>query len=146
MANNTPDELDWVSERAECSGEKVFEALRTRAIKDVEQRNALRTTKDKQHHTPTYKCESPQDDGFTISADGKPERSVQFALKGQTIEVSGKGVRGNPFFAIIMLTDAGDCRLIVDDVELTQWQFLRKALENLFFPGPEGGRRDGPTT
>jgi hypothetical protein len=56
------------------------------------------------------------------------------------IEVSRKNVQGNSrsdFQATVALANSGDCRLKVDKAELTQWQFLRMALEELFFPGSE---------
>lgn len=55
------------------------------------------------------------------------------ALSKDRIEVSSLRVNGS-FVATLTLNDAGECRLSVEGEQLDRWQFLRRALEPLFFP------------
>ncbi len=61
-------------------------------------------------------------------------RSVDFALSKDRINVYNDKDE-IMLAATITLNNEGKCRLVVEEEELTQWQFRRMALEKLFF-GP----------
>jgi hypothetical protein len=148
MERYAPEELDWVSARIECSASKVFQQLKSRAKLDVEKRNERLTNDEKQRRVRFSFFEEPADireqaDNYfsvsrveTVRAMEK-RKDVQFFQRDETtIAVTSQDQQQTflDFVAIPTLTITGDCRLTVNDEELTQWQFLRTALEDLFFP------------
>ena len=70
------------------------------------------------------------DDPFTSSLG----RSVDFAYSKDRITVYNEKDE-MLFAATLTLNNKGKCRLVVNNKELTQWEFRRMALEKLFF-GP----------
>jgi hypothetical protein len=148
------DQLDWVTERVRCSARTVFNALMVRAKADVKTRNDLLTEDETNRRLRfAFSIDHDHPDYFLVSSHqmigpNENHRDVRFFRRNETIEVSGGG--GFDIMATVILTNTGDCRLKVKEAadaavllnvqpaaELTQWQFLRLVLEDLFFPGPE---------
>lgn len=69
---------------------------------------------------------------FSVFVDGPWSKAVEFNLRSHDIAVKGNGVNVD-FTATPTLTNSGDCLLKVKGEELTEWQVLRMALEDLLF-------------
>jgi hypothetical protein len=122
-------ELDWVTERSECSIVKVFEMLRLQVKADVEKRNGLLPQQS------YYKFEmTTQDSAFSVLSRSNINKSkaIVFELVENEIQVNDK--KGNSIFvATLTLNDAGECLVKIKDKECELWQMRRAALEDLFF-------------
>jgi hypothetical protein len=130
MSEPLPSDFDWVTARAKCSAIDMFETLRQLVQVDVERRNAQYpegSPKDR------FKFKAPAlGRSFTVyDAYYYDRRAADFTLEVETIRVQSVGGLG--MAATIALTDNGECRLMVGAEELEPWQFLRRALEPLFF-------------
>ena len=125
MNGEKPPDWDWVKERYECSIERAFQRLRLHAKVNVD-------TKNSQSPDRTYALESVRD-AFTVLIQGRQNETVHFMLNGAVITIRGAGVNVD-LTVTLTLTDAGDCRFkLKDGSELTEWQVLKRALEDLFF-------------
>jgi hypothetical protein len=121
-----PPDFDWVTARRDCSAAKVFELLSLQTIANVE---SMKT------HTEgrvIQVFEYARIDG-SFSVVNRAGKGVRFDLVGQEIhvETSSGDVQ---LSATLTLNDKGECRLLVGSEPLDRWQFLRRALEPLFFP------------
>ena len=121
-------DFDWVTERANCSVEKVFRSLELGAKSDVDRRNASR----KEGETIKWNTAS-SGNRFSVFRDGgdwKP-KSIEFIRDAEGVLVEEDGVQA--FYASLTINDNGHCRLRVEKRELEEWQVRRRALEDLFF-------------
>ncbi|MCX6537440.1 MAG: hypothetical protein NT151_00695 [Acidobacteria bacterium] len=126
MTDAKSDDFDWVTARHQCSVGIIFERLRVRTSADVALRNKrLESEREVAPLTVTT-------DGASFSVLRGPTRVVRFMLRGETIDVSDEKIQ-TVMEATLTLNDAGECRLRVGDEELLLWQFLKRALETLFF-------------
>lgn len=126
--NGGEEDFDWVTARHRCSGANMFHQLRLEVEQNIKARNDV--------------CEERQERekfDFNVSGEkfsvsrGVAKKMVDFTLKGDSIFVSGNGLL-RPFVGTVTLGEPfGFCRLRVDGIELSRWQFLRMALEDLFF-------------
>jgi hypothetical protein len=131
MEKHTPDvpvDLNWVKARAECSLAQVFKALELAIKDDIEAVNSLRPDAGTKFALVPYGGKR-----FSVVCEVNhfPSSSIDFTLSENEILV-GCGP-DTIFRAALTLTDSGRCKLKVNGVELEQWQFRRKALEDLFF-------------
>ena len=122
--------FDWVTQRSLCSLPKVFRALRSQVEDDVKTRNALRP-----NNSPYEFLVAGNGDEVTVSLEGKDTHlSVTFSLTEHAILV--RDDEGKRIFGVsLSFDDAGECKLHVNEKELTLWQVRRMALEDLFFRG-----------
>lgn len=119
-------DFDWVTERANCSIDVVFESLKTGVRRDVDTRDGIAETEGRQ-----FKLIDEGDNFSVVSIWASGRGVIRFVLKKPLITVSGDG---QPLMeARLMINDEGRCRLRVKDDELEFWQFRRRALERLFF-------------
>jgi hypothetical protein len=128
MNDEKPADFDWVTERHNCSIHKMFQRLYQHAERNVAVLNALPESSSSEGKFDVEGGGSR----FSVFVAGPRMDAVKFNLKGQEITVEGHGVNVN-FKATLTLTNSGDCRLKVNGSELTEWQVLRLALEELFF-------------
>jgi hypothetical protein len=126
---DVPVELDWVKVRAACSLAQVFKALALAIQADVEAVNAL--LKPESGTRFAFVSYEPKRFSVACEVNHCPSDSVNFTWSETEILVS---CRDEIIFrASLTLTDSGRCKLKVNGSELEQWQFRRKALEDLFF-------------
>jgi hypothetical protein len=120
--------LDWVGLRSACTLPKVFAALRQQVEEDVKARNSQRPK-----YAPYEFSVADDIDAFTVFLKAKDvSRAVSFKLKEHAIAVQDD--QGSSKFQVrLHFTDAGECRLRVDDQEREYWQIRRMALEDLMF-------------
>jgi hypothetical protein len=131
-----PQELDWVTVRAECTIRSVFKCVRREIEVDVAMRNK-------------YLSESQKSNGVGFSVEDKDEDSfvvfrkfqglagtVSFAILGSCIKAINT-IGNVTIEATIGMSDSGRCMLRVNEskriLEIETWQFRKKTLESLFF-------------
>jgi hypothetical protein len=132
MTNNIPRELDWVNQRANCTGAKVFNALCDAVRDDV---LAINTAKG-----------LVGNDGFQVDLHtsgttifvGQPNRIPRkvavFGVDQDQILARQDWNGGERWSLTVGLNDEGRCTLRLEDsTELEQWQFRKRVLEPLFF-------------
>ena len=132
-SQETPEHFEWVKARSECSLPHIFKELEQGVREDVEAAQNLVPPRYElrfsvaQVTTKRFSAVRVDDPMRGIS------RSRDFVCTKDRIEVYD----GNEllYFAGLTLNNEGKCRLLVDDKELTQWQFRRMILEKLLF-GP----------
>lgn len=128
--NPTPENLDWVKARHECSIGKIFQTLRLQVVEDATRRNECLLPGERARY---FFDIADGANGFVVfvSMHGT-NHAVEFALtKDGTIQV---GRRDNLLFtAVPTVSNDGKCRLKVGNDELELWQVRKKALEDLFF-------------
>jgi hypothetical protein len=119
------DAFDWVTERAGCTVNSVFESLYAEIKRDVELINGKR----KQQFGVN------RNDGIitVFQENSSPPRSVAFGISGVFIFSQDSGGAHKRIEATLTLNDQGKCRLKVGDLERERWQFRKDALEDLFF-------------
>lgn len=123
-------EFDWVTARAGCSLNQVFEKLRAQVKEDVDLRHGLRPHAT--HYAFRFISEGPT---FTALVEGnRIHHSVIFSLrnKEQVITVSTDN-DDLLFHAEVTLNDEGKCVVKINDQERELWQMRKMALEKLFF-------------
>jgi hypothetical protein len=121
-------DFDWVTERANCSLQKVFRSLELGVKADVDKRNALRKTGEPKWNT------APSGERFSVFREGGvgcPTQVIEFAIEGDGIDVyrDSSHLVGGP----LTISHNGQCKLKVDKQELDEWQFRQRALQDLFF-------------
>lgn len=123
-------EFDWVSARFECTLQKAFTDLLADVKADVDRINRL--LRDAGKHSKNFESGSGGAHLIvTRSVDSRNLTRVEFLLEPDAIVVnpgSGSAIR-----ATIRLSPCGQCRFVVDGVEMEPWQLRRLALERLFF-------------
>lgn len=124
--------LDWVTVRASCTVECVFQELREEIKSDITTRNKLLTGLQKEDSI-SFHLKPDSENSFAVVRNGlnivsrttfKCERSAIQAFNGAGVQI---------IEARLTLNDQGECRLVVDGCELTRWQFRKRTLQSLFF-------------
>jgi hypothetical protein len=120
-------DFDWVTARHSCSPFGIFKILREQVESDI----AIRTA---QEQKVRFRVDSSPDRFLVIreSNNCKPA-SVEFRWTQSGIAVRNDEGR-IVLEGTLTVNDAAECRLKVQEQELTFWQFRRRALEDLFFP------------
>ena len=122
--------FDWVTERSQCSLQKVFYTLRQQVEEDVKTRNSLRPANSPYEFSVT---EDIQEFKVVLRAQEVSE-SVIFTLADNAIQV--KDDKGNALFDIFAtFSEDGKCKLYVNESERDFWQVRRMALEGMMFRG-----------
>lgn len=130
-----PSNLDWVDERAKCSPIVMFESLRDLARQNTRQRNESLGFDSPKKYWFAFNAANDDHAFAVIDLRGNfHRRATSFRLLGDVIEV--EPASGDRFQATLTLTDSGECKLLVDGVDLYPWQVMRRALEALFFAAP----------
>ena len=128
-----PQELNWVEKRAACTIARVFNELCDGIMSDVAAIN-------KALGPNSLFSADMHSDGSTIfvGQPGRiPRRRVNVGTGHDHIVVVQEWNR-EQWSASIGLNNEGRCILRLDDgTELEQWQFRKKALEDLFFGDKE---------
>jgi hypothetical protein len=122
-------EFQWVNARSACSPDRVFQTLKAEVQRDVEERKAI--PNDANAHRFYFE---PLGDTFTAGLEGESTRTVTFSQDADKIvATNSSGIA--LFNATLTINNEGQCRLKYRDVEYTNWQLRKMALEELFF-GP----------
>ena len=122
-------DFDWVSARAKCSLVPLFEKLYLEIEQDISHINEILGD--------GYICKLIKngDRAFSVVLHDHFDQgqAVRFRLVNGAI-VASRGVDDSAFAsATPTLSDDKECRLLVDGKERELWQFLKLALEGLFF-------------
>lgn len=128
---NDTEKFEWVKARHECSTGSMFEKLRLDVKADVETRQGLRE-KTEFGYINGFTFSSRSDRFSANAATSNSRQSVIFVLQGNDIAVTDENDQ-LVFRGKVTLSNDRVCRFVVDDQELEDWQFRKKALEGLFF-------------
>lgn len=127
-----PEDFDWVAARAAHSTALVFQKLRLQVEADVNKRNEIRTTNEREKYQFRFVSENGT---FSVFAEGQLEDheiGVSFRRTQTGIDVcalSGKVLLSGA----VTLSNEGECRIKVEQTEYAFWQFRKLALEDVFF-------------
>jgi hypothetical protein len=127
-----PEQFDWVHARSECSLVRVFKELEQGIREDIDIAQSLVP----EHYRTKFDIVKAANARFSATRVDDPmaasAHSVDFACgKGKITVYNDKDEI--MFAATLTLNNEGKCRLVVNDEEVTQWQFRQRALEKLFF-------------
>jgi hypothetical protein len=138
--DQAPQDLDWVTARAECTIRSMFKRLRREIEVDVTMRNKQLNQSQKASGA-NFSVKDEDDEAFAVLDDGLG-RSVSFMIIGSGIKAIAVGQVA--IEATIGMNDSGRCMLrvpkgdnsgkITGHCEIETWQFRKKTLESLFFP------------
>jgi hypothetical protein len=136
--NQDDPNFDWVTARAKCSASEVYRDFLLQIKRDVEIRNGALSGKERKHKV-----------NFTFNGGYKPTSVVVAAQKGGCYlaemrlahaiftkipeGISVEYIDGKTIAGLLTLSQEGECRLKVDGVEYSFWQFRKLALEPVFF-------------
>ena len=120
------EDFPWVQKRAECSYSQVFKELEMAVDSDVKIKH-----KQTEGGPRGFRFQRYSDDRFVVYREAfQGSTNVEFGCTHPGIYAKGEGVN---LKAVLSLNDDGECRLKVGDDELKNWQFRKRALEDLFF-------------
>lgn len=129
-----PEQFDWVHARSACRAINVFKELEQGVREDVDVAQSLVP----ERYETKFSVVKAVANRFSVVRVEDPmtsnSRSVDFAFGKDRINVYDDKDQ-LMYSASLTLNNQGACRLLVNEGELTQWQFRRMALEKLFF-GP----------
>lgn len=137
MTQNDPS-FDWVSARAKCSASEVYEDFALQLKKDVATRNELLSGKERRHqvgfrfnggykHTSLFVA-------VQTGGQGLEEKQIAHVIFTKVPEgIAAEYSDGKQIIGRLTLSREGECRLKVDDVEYSFWQFRKLTLEPIFF-------------
>lgn len=125
-----PQDFDWVSARTKCSALAVFHQLKQEAEQNT--KTLCDVAKERGEQTPVEFLDQGSGSFLVSTRTFRGEIGVRFNLAQDEVAVEGHGVPVN-FTATLALGDDGECRLAVGNERLDRWQFLKRALEPLFF-------------
>jgi|SRR5271169_6739144 len=129
-----PVNFNWVKSRGDCSIAAIFKALELGVCADVDAVKVLLRPEGGSTFSivASYKRFSViREEAASSKSPLGSSRDVNFVLEGHEIVIS-EGNRER-FKATITLNNEGQCKLVVGQNELEQWQVRRMALEELFF-------------
>lgn len=130
---NIPQELDWVRIRAACTIATVFNQLCDGIMGDVQAINSARGLSGDSR----FLAEMAGEGTAIVIAQPNliPRIRVIVRMDSATIAVvrERQYKKEETWEATVGLNNEGRCILRLEDVEVEQWQFRKKALEGLFF-------------
>ena len=127
--------MEWVTKRAACSVNGVFQEIKEGVRKDIALRNAQISPDSPFQITGNGEC-------FFVGREKRQNHNVfkysyRFEQTDTSIQVTDAMAEKPVIEATLTLNDDGECRLKVQDgertKELEQWQFRCAALEPLLF-------------
>lgn len=129
-----PQQLDWVAKRAQCTAAGVFKDLWDAVRGDVDAINTARELTG----LSVFKAKMVRPDEMSVCQTDVPLAPITlFSLSGDRIVVTPGLAGREPWSARVGLNDQGRCTLRFEvgseKIELEQWQFRKRALEEIFF-------------
>jgi len=126
------EKFDWVKARHACSIEQMFEKLRLDVKADIETRHELRE-RTAFGFVDDFHFSSREDRfGATAVMRNGIRRTVVFHLSGNEIIVHDENDK-ELFRASVTLDNDKQCKFVVGQEQLEEWQFRKKALEGVLF-------------
>ena len=137
MNQNDPS-FDWVTERSKCSASEVYRCLALQIERDVKTRNGLLSGKEQQHEVNFTFSGSFDSPSLTVAAGTGGRHLGQRHLDHAIFTKIPGGIAveyadSKKLSGLLTLSQDGECRLKVNDVEYSFWQFRKLALEPIFF-------------
>ena len=135
--NQIPQKLDWVEKRAACNVGEVFDQISTDIKADVNAINSAKRLPEDSHFVVN---ETSVGNTIIVGQTGvfmMRRVVVSIGIVGDEIEVRDEAQDDRVWRVRVGLNDEGRCLLRYQEgdtvTELEQWQFRKRALENLFF-------------
>ncbi len=127
-----PSDFDWVEARSRCTPLQVFDKLRLQTKDDVEKRNTLRTVNEKDRYLFTFNTQNRR---FWVTVEGYEveDKGVVFSPSAVGIDVRDLHRDILLLQGVLTLSNDGECKLKIGEVEHTFWQFRKLALEDVLF-------------
>jgi hypothetical protein len=126
-----PTDFDWVKARAQCTPFQVFERLRLQVKDDVDKRNAFINPAERNAYSFVF---STQGKRFSVAVESfDVDRGVDFGPTAVGIDVHDSQNNALLVHGVLTLSNDGECRLKVNEVEHNLWQFRKLALEDVLF-------------
>ena len=135
VENWTPDNLDWVKARNECSAAQMFEGLKREIGSDI----AIRNSQLPPGSPFTFTLEIFNGSFSVIRKAAGDSPSVIFSRKGEEITAKNSNSGELIFVATVTLNDLGECKFKLKESgkaeysEKYSWQVRRLALQELLF-------------
>jgi hypothetical protein len=137
MNQNDPT-FDWVTARAKCSASEVYRDFLQQIKRDVEIRNGALSANERRHEVNFYfgGYNAPISVVVAAQTGGQylGEKRLAHAIFTKIPEgISVEYADGKTLIGHLTLSQDGECRLKVDGVEYSFWQFRKLVLEPIFF-------------
>lgn len=136
--NQDDPNFDWVRARAECSASEVYQDFARQLKADVATRNTLLSGKERRHEVNfTYNGGFQHTSLFVAAQTGgnmlEENRLAHVVFTKVAEGIAAEYSDGKKLIGFLTLSQDGECRLKVDGVEYSFWQFRKLALEPIFF-------------
>jgi len=120
-------DFNWVEARSQCNVFQVFRELQSSIEEEVGIRHQQTEGKN-----VGFRFQQYGEKKFAVYRNSL-EKSMMVEFRCDAAGIYAKGDNSLDLKATLSLNDEGECRLKVGTEELMQWQFRRRALEDLFF-------------
>jgi len=136
--NQIDPNFDWVTARAKCSASEVYGDFALQIKHDVETRNNVLSGKERKHEINFLFKGGYQHTSLIVAAQ-KGGQLLEESRLGHVIftkipeGIAAEYSDGKKLTGLLTLSQDGECRLKVDGVEYSFWQFRKHTLEPIFF-------------
>ncbi len=137
MTQNDPT-FDWVTARANCSASEVYRDFVLQIKRDVGIRNGALSGKERRHEVNFNFNGGYKPTSIIVVAQAGSQYLAETRLAHAIFTKIAEGISveyadGKTLVGLLTLSQDGECRLKVDGVEYSFWQFRKLALEPIFF-------------
>jgi hypothetical protein len=137
MNQNDPN-FEWVVARAKCSASEVYSDFAIQIKSDVDKRNNVLSGKERKHEINFSFNGGYQHTSLIVAAQKGGQILAESRLAHVIFTKVPEGIAaeysdGKKLTGFLTLSQDGECRLKVDGVEYSFWQFRKLALEPIFF-------------
>ena len=130
--NQINPDFDWVTERAKCSPKSILLKLESQIEEDIKKRNAVLSDSEKMYRVRFHFQRDLNQ--FSVWTLRDQERLGFAAFRSSPEGITVTYVDPQPeLVGILTLSNEGECKLKVKDIEYAFWQFRKLALEPLLF-------------
>jgi hypothetical protein len=136
--NQDDSNFEWVVARAKCSASEVYGDFAIQIKRDVDTRNNVLSGKERKHEISFTFNGGYQHTSLIVSAQTGGRHLAESQLARVIFTKVPEGIAaeysdGNKLTGLLTLSQDGGCRLKVDGVEYSFWQFRKLILEPIFF-------------
>jgi len=137
MNQNDPN-FEWVIARAKCSASEMYRDFALQIKHDVEIRNNVISGKERKHEVNFIFNGGYEHSSLIVAAQKggqllEERRLAQVIFTKVPEGIAAEYSDGKKLVGLLTLSQDGECRLKVDGMEHSFWQFRKIALEPIFF-------------
>jgi hypothetical protein len=131
VVQDLPEDFDWVSVRGACSPNAAFIKLRSQVESDVKQRVAIMNDREKAGCAFQFFSDGWR---FWVTVEAHPVfMGVEFNRSNAGIDILTVEDKKVIHRAVLTLSNNGQCKLKIGEIEYDFWQFRKLALEDVLF-------------